>query len=170
MPFHHGIVNPILDIIGQIPRGYSTAVNNVPLGSTEINDQMNSIAWGILGGLPGVGVYATVLGTGLGQDPNWRVSAATMGITSAALYYLMPRTAAAVLEFAMMSLLYGAGFSPVKGWAPPPWLYLAIAYGYYHSITKEPGAKGTVGMTFGAVPPSQHQGGPVWEHLERTHG
>jgi len=173
MPFHGGIIrlnDAILDIISQIPRGYSTSLSNVTLGSNQINDQMRSIAWGALGGLPGVGIYATIMGTGLGQNPDWRASALTMGVTSAALYYFLPRTATAVMEFTGMMFLYGIGMHPERAWAPPPWIYLAIAYGYYHSITKEPGAKGTVGMTIGAVPPSQHRGGPVWEHLERTHG
>lgn len=148
MPFHHGIVNPIIDIIGQIPRGYSPTSNSPgPIGSTTIGDQMESIAWGAMTGLPGVGIPMAGIAYAYGAQADPLASATTSVAIAGALYYFAPRTSAALWQVLGYSVLRSLGFrmagntawamvskSPYKGGAyAPAWLQLLVAYGAWKS-------------------------------------
>lgn len=140
------VVNNLSQQIQRIARGPTSSIeSHIP----DSHDQFNgSVLLSIAGGLPLVGVPATVGAKAIGLDTDWRISLATMGATSAALHLFAPRTAAALFEFSMLQGMRGAGFYPTLGtgsagiagsgvaWRVPTWAIVAIYAHYVHTAGK----------------------------------
>ncbi len=127
-----------------LPGNPSALSNYPPVGSTTINDQMEAITWGALGGLPIIGIYVSGIGYVTGRPSSWEASLATMGITTLSLYYLWPRGSAALWEWSMYRAVSATGFTTAEagvggllpsgshiGWRVPMWARLLGAYGAY---------------------------------------